>query len=196
MKRIGILLLIVFALGLNGCAVGQKVALGGVVEITTVDGAALYPFSVSVIESRPFVLSGDKTPDFIGKYRALSGIPWDVCTEGNIPLATQMRNDLTTYLINSGFPVVTEGARRQVKVHIVNYNFDCYRSCRVWNRLHVIINNERGEKLYEHTVNINQVIKWSGSSCVYCVFFLESFLGATPEGLLEIAPVSVANQGN
>ena len=162
MKRIGLLLLVAFALGMSGCAVGQKVDIGSAaVGSTHVDGSALYPMSVAVIEDRPFVISGDKTPDFIGKYRGGYGNPWDVHTAGNVPLATQIHGDLVKFLQNTGFPVVAEDAERQVEVRIVNYNFDCFMNCRVWNELYVAIRDENGKPLHSHIVKIEQAIDGS-----------------------------------
>lgn len=161
MKRLVLLIAcLMLVMTLGGClVVGQKVNLGSATTgVSAVDGSAYYPLSVRVVENRYFVLTGEKEPSFIGKYRGGFGNPFDVNTEGNVPLAIQMERDLSTSLQRNGFSVVGDGAERNVKVSIDNYNFDCMLNCQVWHLLQVVIEDNEGNALHGHTVNIESVV--------------------------------------
>ena len=75
------------------CVAGQKVDTTYSPEpesVATDQGAV----TLSVTDQREYVLSGDKDPSYIGKFRAGFGNTWDVKTEGQVPLAQLVAKDL------------------------------------------------------------------------------------------------------
>lgn len=58
-----------------------------------------------VVDKRPYVLNGKKTPDFVGLSRPMWGIPFDAKTESHQPLATELRRAFASSLRERGFVV-------------------------------------------------------------------------------------------
>ena len=72
----------------SGCAVGNthRYDLGDA-ELTLETQKSV---AVMTIDLRPYILDGDKDPTFVGLYRAGFGNPFDVSTDSDRPLATDM----------------------------------------------------------------------------------------------------------
>ncbi len=125
-KAIQVIILSALLALLTGCVVGQKIdtayqasAPSGVVQTNTA--------AVEVNEHRAYVLDGDKDPAFIGKFRAGFGNPWDVKTEGEIPLAELLKQDIGSELNSRGFDLKSDSeADRRLRVAINDWNFDAY----------------------------------------------------------------------
>jgi len=85
---------------LSSCAFGTKMSL----QSTSVSVPSLGARSLQlvVIDERPEVLSGDKTPQWIGLQRAGFGIPYGVHTESGRPLAEELGNSLADSFRRSG----------------------------------------------------------------------------------------------
>lgn len=103
-KAVVLYLLLVFVLFFSsGCVVGQKYSYNTVVA----DFAASDTRAVGVATSdlRPYILSGDKTPDVVGLLRGGFGNPFNVTTESGKPLADDMTEVITASLSKKGFKV-------------------------------------------------------------------------------------------
>jgi hypothetical protein len=59
--------------------------------------------AVAAWDQRPYVLSGNKQPDFVGLQRTDMGIPFNVVTASKQPLATEMTHSLLLSLAGAGF---------------------------------------------------------------------------------------------
>ncbi|WP_303978745.1 hypothetical protein [Dongia mobilis] len=70
---------------LSGCVVGNKHQLADATP--TFVAAGEYQLAVAVQDQRPFVLDGDKDPNFVGLQRGGFGNPFDVTTGSGKPLA-------------------------------------------------------------------------------------------------------------
>jgi hypothetical protein len=57
--------------------------------------------AVTVVDLRPYVVSGDKTPDFAGLMRGGFGNPFDVTTAAGKPLAEDMTSSIVASLMAS-----------------------------------------------------------------------------------------------
>jgi len=90
--------LLLLLLGLSGCAIGNHQQYAGVAPDLTLK--ATHSVAVVVIDSRPYVVSGDKDPDFVGLQRAGFGNPFDVTTVSHKPLASDIADDIVTALKN------------------------------------------------------------------------------------------------
>lgn len=121
-------LMLAAALVLAGCVVGQE--LDFEYEASAMhavgDGSAV---TLNVTDDRPYVTSGDKPPYYIGQYRAGFGIPYDVSTDGDQPLAEVIDRDLRKELLSLGFePTTGEAALTTLAVSIQDWDFDTYQN--------------------------------------------------------------------
>lgn len=111
-------------LALAGCAVGNRYDYGSSIEGLPVTGSG--KIAVTVTDARPYVLSGDKKPDFVGLQRGGFGNPFDVRTGSGQPLATEMRDAIAKALQKQGFSVVaaTEPADRKLELKVLEWKTD------------------------------------------------------------------------
>jgi hypothetical protein len=103
MTRYGLFVLTVLVL--SGCAVGNRHAYHSVLATPAVSGSA--QVGIATHDQRPYVLSGNKQPQFVGLSRGGWGNPFDIRTADDAPLADGMTQALTNSLRARGFrPVV------------------------------------------------------------------------------------------
>jgi hypothetical protein len=155
-----------FLVSLSGCVVGQSLQTSyesPVANATTSAGSVL----ITVTDDRPFVKSGEKPPYYLGKYRAGFGIPWDVKTENEEPLASILARDLATDLAALGHRVVpTAPADRLLVVSIRDWNFDGYQNGRLWYDLQITALDSGGKHIVASTIQEAAYIKgsfWMGA---------------------------------
>jgi hypothetical protein len=96
-------LLLAFALLSTGCAIGNQYSYESTTMVLPVRGTAAV--GLAVIDQRPYVLDGDKTPDFVGLQRGGFGNPFDVKTQSGKPLSVDMQNSLSKALEANGYQV-------------------------------------------------------------------------------------------
>jgi hypothetical protein len=89
---------------LSGCVVGRKHDFLQAQAVLDYHGQ---PLAVGVQDLRSYVVSGDKTEDFAGLARSGFGIPYDIGTESNRPLAQEMADVIAAALRGSGATVRT-----------------------------------------------------------------------------------------
>ena len=149
---------------LAGCVVGQKLPMDYAAEAVAVDEAN--SVRVQVTDRRPYVLSGDKEPSFIGKYRAGFGNPWDVSTEGDVPLADVLAADLVDAVRSEGFQALDAAADRDLAVEIREWNFDGYQNGRFWYDLSVSVLGADGQRITTRQFKDETVVSgtfWGGA---------------------------------
>jgi len=96
--------LLVFALLSTACAVGNQYSYNSSTNMALpVHGTA--DVGLAVIDQRPYVLDGDKSPDFVGLQRGGFGNPFDVTTASGKPLSTEMQDALSRALESNGYQV-------------------------------------------------------------------------------------------
>ena len=88
---------------LVGCAVGNTYDYSRANIDLAVQGDS--ELGLAVIDQRPYVLSGDKKPNFIGLQRGGFGNPFNVSTESGRALAVEMAEAMTSELEDNGFKV-------------------------------------------------------------------------------------------
>lgn len=86
---------------LCGCAIGNKYDYDDAKAKVAYRGHGRV--AVAAWDRRPYVLSGDKDPDFVGLQRNNWGIPFKVVTASKQPLATEMGHALVLSLADAGF---------------------------------------------------------------------------------------------
>jgi hypothetical protein len=114
-----------------------------------------------VSDDRPYVVSGDKPPYFIGKYRAGFGIPYDVSTDDHVPLKDVIEKDLSRRLQAFG----AAADKVLVKVSIVEWNFDAYQNGKFSYDLEVTASNPDGSDAQTQTLQSQIGVSgtfWSG----------------------------------
>jgi hypothetical protein len=159
-----ILVVSLTAFVLSGCVVGQKLEMDYTAEASQVQEK--YSVKVSVTDDRPYVVSGDKKPWYIGKYRAGFGIPWDVTTDNDQPLADMVAGDVEQALRAKGFAVAAESPKRVLSVAIKDWNFDGYQDGRFWYELDVAVTDANGTSLASSVVKGDKNIEgtfWEGA---------------------------------
>lgn len=88
---------------LTACAVGRKVDYSAPPELSlTGNGQRV---ALAVIDHRPYVMSGDKDPSFVGLQRSGFGIPFDVNTQSGRSLATDFAQSISQSLSAKGYAV-------------------------------------------------------------------------------------------
>jgi len=95
--------MIFLTLALTGCAVGNKYDYQESDIAIPVSGDE--SIGLTVVDRRPYVLSGDKPSSFIGLQRGGFGNPFNVTTESGRSLAAEVQDALSTALRKRGFDV-------------------------------------------------------------------------------------------
>lgn len=99
--RLGIICLTTF---LVGCAAGNTYDYGHANVNLAARGNS--DLGLAVIDQRPYVLSGDKKPSFVGLQRGGFGNPFKVSTKSGRALADEMAAALISELKDNGFKAV------------------------------------------------------------------------------------------
>jgi len=84
-----------------GCAVGNKHGYSAVRPELGLQGNR--SVAVAAQDARPYVVSGNKTPDFVGLQRGGFGNPFDVTTESGKPLVEDIAATVALSLERKGF---------------------------------------------------------------------------------------------
>ena len=163
MKRV-IWVALLAVLTLSGCVVGQKLEMDYTAAARDVQEEN--SVRVSVTDDRPYVVSGDKKPWYVGKYRAGFGIPWDVTTDNNQPLAQMVAEDVEQALRAKGFAIAAQTPNRTLSISILDWNFDGYQDGRFWYELQVQVSDAAGTIVTSETLKKATVIEgtfWAGA---------------------------------
>jgi hypothetical protein len=86
---------------LAGCAFGQKITYSN--AVADVDATGTKTIAVATLDQRPYVLSGKKSPSFVGLSRGGYGNPFDVETQSGAPLADEISESVSRSLMERGF---------------------------------------------------------------------------------------------
>lgn len=101
MKIFGYLTAAAAVLVLSSCAVGNRYAYHDVTADLPVRGGE--SVAVATLDQRPYVLSGEKTPQFVGLMRGGFGNPFNVTTRSGKSLADDMSASIASSLQAKGF---------------------------------------------------------------------------------------------
>jgi len=155
------LLVVVTVLG--GCATGTGHSYTGTTPELAVSGTRVA--AVAVGDARPYVVSGNKTANFVGRLRGGSGNPVDILTESGNPLAADFGTTIAAALRAKGFkasvlpgtiPTVPEeiaaamkkvGAERMVVVIILDWASDTFVSTELDYDVALTVYNAAGKGL-------------------------------------------------
>ena len=98
------LLLLILCILISGCAIGNthRYDLGD----ANFDIKSDNTVAAAVVDLRPYVISGEKTPDFSGLMRGGFGNPFDITTDSGKPLAADMTASIVKSLAKAGVSAV------------------------------------------------------------------------------------------
>ena len=167
-----------FAASLAACAAGNKIDYSGRYSAATPvkEGTTI---TLGVQDLRPAVVSGEKSPDFVGKQRDGWGIPYDVRTASGEPLATEVRGLVASSLSRGGgtlknvtlaptagdaqvmAALAAPGADRQVYVSLREWRSDSLMRTSVHYDVTAQIFDESGKLLAKNQVKAEEVVQTS-----------------------------------
>lgn len=98
--------LILLGLLLQSCAFGQRVAYhqAGTLDV---QASGRHTLVIGVQDQRPYVVSKEKSEDFVGISRGGFGNPFDVVTDSGSPLAEDITMSLVKACRNKGYTVTS-----------------------------------------------------------------------------------------
>lgn len=146
------------ALSLGACAVGNRYDYRNSIEGLPVSGTQT--IAVDVIDARPYVLSGDKTPEFVGIQRGGFGNPFDVKTASGAPLADEMRTGIVNALQKKGFTVPAPGtaAPRKMELRVLEWKTDVMARMKVLYDMKLSIFDDQGKLLAQSAAKGEDVL--------------------------------------
>lgn len=164
MKKITFLLVVIL---LTGCAVGNKYSYQAsqmALPVTPEENKVLV---LLVTDLRPYILSGDKPPDFVGLQRGGFGNPFDVTTTSGRPMTDDMSAAIANGLLNVGYEVIdapkgadlgelvdkaiNSGASRIVVLNVKEWKSDIYMSVTLHCDLHLSVYHANGDLMAENS---------------------------------------------
>lgn len=154
------LLLLVSMFLLTGCVAGQQIKFGDL-PMGNQDAPLGITVLVKVDDNRDFVRSGNKTPAYIGHYRAGLGNPWDVNTHQKKALAEIFREDLERELKSLGFNLGEGPDGKKLQVVIKDWNFDTYLNGKIWYDIEVAVLTMGNQQLAIDAIKETKVIEGS-----------------------------------
>jgi hypothetical protein len=101
----GLVVLLAIAMLTSGCAVGNRHHYQDVLADIQYSGDIAV--GVGTQDARPYVISGDKPPSFVGLSRGGFGNTFDINTESGRPLADDVNQDISRSLAQKGFKPVS-----------------------------------------------------------------------------------------
>jgi hypothetical protein len=96
-----VVLVVCLAVVLSACAVGNRHRYHDTLADISVTGAIA--IAVTAQDQRNYVVTGNKSPDFVGLQRGGFGIPFDVSTDSGNALSHDMAQSLANSLSKKGF---------------------------------------------------------------------------------------------
>jgi hypothetical protein len=152
------LLVLVPILLLGACAVGNRYDYRGAIGGLPVSGSG--DIAVEVIDARPYVVSGHKSPDFVGIQRGGFGNPFDVRTASGQPLADEMRTAIASAIQGRGFTVVPPGkaAPRRLELRILEWKTDVMMRMSVQYDLTLNVFDGQGTLLASSTTKGEEIL--------------------------------------
>ena len=109
---------------LGGCAAGNRYDYSSAISGLPISGTD--QVALDVVDARPYVVSGDKKPDFIGLQRGGFGNPFDVRTASGRPMAAEMHDAIAHALVKQGYTVVgpKDPAPRKMELQVTEWKTD------------------------------------------------------------------------
>ena len=169
--------ILVAVLFLSGC--GLKHQYSEVVADLRMTGSG--HVVVGVVDNRPYIVSGDKEPSFVGLMRSGFGIPHDVHTASKKAFAQEVAETACRSLIRSGFrctpevfslsngdtalaqAMIQQSASKGLLFVVSEWKVDTYVGTALWYDMQLAVRDRDGQTLASSSVRGKDVL---GSSLV------------------------------
>ena len=167
-------LLILACMLLVGCAAGNRYNYREGIASLPLKASSYSVLVLTVEDLRPYVLNGDKKPDFVGLQRGGFGNPFEVTTASGKPLTDDMAVLIASSLEKSGYKVViSEGKPEMSRVRqlaqenntdrivwlkVRDWKSDIYMSIGLKFDLHLAVYDASGKLLGENTLSGNEAV--------------------------------------
>ena len=171
-------LILLFCVYLTGCVAGHKYNYEESSIDFPVKPSENKTLILSVEDWRPYILSGNKEPSFVGLQRGGFGEPWDVTTSSGKPMTEDMSTAIVSGLKDAGYNVFNisgrnEGvylvkaanknaASRIVVLKVLGWKSDVFTSVSLNCDLHLSVLDADGNLLAES--NVKSMEKITGGS--------------------------------
>jgi hypothetical protein len=145
-------------LGASFGAIGTKYDYSASIKSVPVSGTGT--IAVEVVDERPYVVSHEKNPNFVGLARGGFGNTFNVGTVSGQPMADEMRTAIAAALQRQGFTVVAKGepAPRKLELKILEWKTDVMARMKVLYDLTVTITDEQGQALAQSSTKGEEVL--------------------------------------
>lgn len=171
MKRIWIIFVALF---MTGCAVGNKYSYQTSDMALPIKASENKTVVLLVNDLRPYILSGDKAPNFVGLQRGGFGNPFDVTTTSGQAMTKDMSIAIADGLEETGYHVinveekadinhlistaVNQGASRIIVLEVHDWKSDIYMSLTLHCDLKLSVYNADGTQLAENSSSFVRAI--------------------------------------
>lgn len=145
-------------------AIGTKYDYSTSIKSIPVSGTGT--IAVEVIDERPYVVSHEKNPNFVGLARGGFGNTFNVGTVSGQPMADEMRTAIAAALQAQGFTVTAKGepAPRKLELKILEWKTDVMARMKVQYDLTLTITDEQGQLLAQSSTKGEEVLGGSMNS--------------------------------
>lgn len=156
----GVCLCFLMVVLFSGCVANQTIALSYYPDAHE-KIISSYTVKSEVVDERLFIKDGNKSPSYLGHFRASFGNTWDVTTTGRVALAKQFAIDILKELKALGFKIDSLAGDRMLKVDILKYNFDAYINGKFWYKIRITVLDSAKKTLAESIIEDTHIIKGS-----------------------------------
>lgn len=177
MKSLRFVVVLSFLLMIAGCAVGNRYDYRESNISLPLNGSG--DLSSGVIDMRSYVMSGEKSPEFIGLQRGGFGNPFEVKTSSGKPLADDFNNALSQALLKAGYnvrqlyfsspdssvvtSVISEnGSEKNVVLYVTEWKTDVMMNMRLIFDLVLKVYDKKGELLAKNQLEGDEKISGAG----------------------------------
>jgi len=162
-----------------GLAMGHKVNFAAVWP--TVEYETNYSLTVGVHDQRPYVIDGQKSPNYAGTMRSNWGVPWNINTQSDKPLSDDIASAIVSGFMRVGIkatavPLLFSDnqnnaieklkklrAKRMVIITLHEWKVDILRSVGFFIDAVIRVYDEEGKELASSTVSHQNIGSGDGS---------------------------------
>ena len=149
-------------LTLGACAIGNTYDFKSAVPQLAVKTERTV--SVSVSDQRPYVLSGDNTPEWVGLIRGGTGIPFGVHTRSGATFASDLTMAIIGGLRANGVQAGTEKGERSIVITVFQWKSDKYINTKLEYNLQADVLDQQGNIVISNTAKDTVALETFGGA--------------------------------
>ena len=159
---------------LIGCAAGNKYNYRAELTSLPLKAMTKKTLLLDLDDRRPYILSGEKKPDFVGLQRGGFGNPFDVTTASGNPMIDDMATSVAASLEQSGYVVniaesntdlsqliilaKSRDVFRIIRLQVLEWKSDIYMSIGLQYDLQLSVYDADGKLLAENSMKGNEAV--------------------------------------